>query len=239
MSIFLFSIVSYVAGMSSLIYFFWLLQFGNNATPSFTWHSFVSNIILFLIFPLQHSILPRRFIKERMSPSLHRPFYVLTSGIALWVVLLFWKPFEPTIYASTMSLLFAIPFYVSLVLIIGVTISLGHTRMFGLSHGYAAWRRRPLPEAKLEIRGLFGLVRHPITSLLFVALWSHDTLTAGRLLFNVLFSIYSVVGTAFEERSLVKDFGKDYLEYRKRVPAFFPRLTTILQRSTGPRAKRT
>jgi methanethiol S-methyltransferase len=239
MAAFFFSILSYITGMSSLIYFFYLLQFGDTSVHVFDRHSFVLNILVFLIFPLQHSLLSRRFIKTRMSPHVHRPFYVLTSGIALWAVLLLWKPFGPTLYSGIAPLLFNILFYASLALIIGSTVSLGHMQMFGIYHGYAAWKQRPLPEGKLESKGLYGLVRHPITSLLFVALWSHESMTAGRLLLNTLFSIYSVVGTVFEERSLIKEFGKDYLEYRQRVPAFFPRLATILKQSKGSRAPRT
>jgi protein-S-isoprenylcysteine O-methyltransferase Ste14 len=231
MIIFLFSIFSYLVGMSSLIYFFWLVQFPQPESFPFSWNILLLNIAIFLIFPLQHSILPRRFIKDRMNPYLHRPFYVLTSGIALWCVLLFWKPFGTIIYSNVATILLNIIFYISLALIIASTIALGHFQMFGLYQGYAAWRKMPLPSGQLEVDGIYGIVRHPITSLLLVALWSHSTLTQDRLLFNVLFSAYSLLGTVFEERSLIKEFGKDYLEYRRNVPGFFPRLSTHRRRS--------
>jgi Putative protein-S-isoprenylcysteine methyltransferase len=231
MILFLFSILSYIVGMSSLVYFFWILQFQHPQNLPFSWNILLFNTAIFLIFPLQHSILPRRFIKDRMNPYLHRPFYVLTSGIALWCVLLFWKPFGTTIYSNAAPVILNIIFYVSLALIIASTIALGHFQMFGLYQGYSAWRKKSLPAGQLEVHGIYGIVRHPITSLLLIALWSHSSLTESRLLFNVLFSIYSLAGTVFEERSLIKEFGKDYLEYRRSVPGFFPRLTTHRQRS--------
>src|SRR5688572_12408579 len=95
---FLFSIFSYIVGMSSLFYFFWIIEFADVYDPPFTLTSLLINLGIFFIFPLQHSILPREFIKRRMNSYLHRPFYVFTSGVALWIVLLFWKPFGPFLY---------------------------------------------------------------------------------------------------------------------------------------------
>jgi len=222
---FLFSIFSYLVGMSSLFYFFWFVEFADTAAVPFTWNSLIMNVAVFLVFPLQHSILLRKFIKEQFSPFLHRSFYVLTSGIALWVVLLTWKNFGPFLYRDVAPWLFNILFYAALLLIIVCTIALNHSQMFGLFQGYAAWKGLPLPEGKLETNGVYGIVRHPITSLLIVALWSHESLTAGRLLFNALFTAYALIGTVFEERSLVQEMGRDYVEYRKKVPAFIPGLS--------------
>ena len=222
---FLFSILAYLVGMSSLFYFFWFVEFGRTATIPFSSELVLSNIAVFLVFPLQHSILPRKFIKERISPYLHRSLFVLTSGIALWIVLLGWKNFGPFLYRDVAPpWFFNIFFYAALLLLIVCTIALNHSQMYGLSQGYAAWKGLPLPQGKLEAKGIYGIVRHPITSLFIVALWSHESLTAGSSLFNGLFTAYALVGTIFEERSLVQEMGKDYLEYRKKVPAFIPGL---------------
>lgn len=221
---FFFSIVSYLVGISSLVYFFWTIEFGIQPGPDFTMKIALWNCAIFLIFPLQHSILPRDFIKSRISTYLHRSFYVLTSGIALWIVLLQWRPAGPFLYQDVAPWFFNILFYASLVLIVLSTIALNHSRMFGLYQGYAAWRGKPVEESPgLQTDGIYGIVRHPLTSLLLVALWSHESLTTGQLLFNSLFSIYALVGTVFEEKSLVKELGNEYLDYRKKVPAFIPR----------------
>jgi protein-S-isoprenylcysteine O-methyltransferase Ste14 len=224
MMYFLFSIVSYLVGMSSLFYFFWFIEFGDQVAPAFTSSSLFINIAIFLIFPLQHSILPRKFIRERMNPYLHRSFYVLTSGIALWIVLLVWQPFGSFLYKDVMPWLFNVVFYTALILIIASTVALNHSQMFGLYHGYAAWKKLPLPDAKLETSGIYGVVRHPLTSLLIIALWSHESLTPGRLLFNGLFTAYALAGTIVEERSLIQEVGEEYRKYREKVPAFIPKL---------------
>jgi methanethiol S-methyltransferase len=221
---FLFAIFAYLIGISSLFYFFWFVEFGDTSSVPFDWNLVLMNVVFFLVFPLQHSILPRKFVKEHMNPYLHRSFYVFTSGIALWIVLLNWKNFGPFLYRDVAPWLFNIFFYAALLMIIVCTIALNHSQMFGLFQGYAAWKELPLPDGKLETKGVYGVVRHPITSLLIVALWSQESLTAGRLLFNGLFTAYALVGTVFEERSLVQEMGQQYLQYKKKVPAFIPGL---------------
>src|SRR4026208_839877 len=161
MAMLIFSILSYLIGMGSLVYFFWLLQFQPMEALPFDWNSLLFNIAIFLIFPLQHSILPRRFVKQRFSAYSHRPLYVLTSGIALWCVLFFWKPFGDVLYSNVLPVFFSAIFYASLALIIVSTIALGHTQMFGLYHGFAAWKKKPIPEGRLEEHGIYGIVRHP------------------------------------------------------------------------------
>ena len=210
--------------MCSLVYLFWTLEIGQPVGPQWNWNLILFNTALFMIFPLQHSILPRPFVKQRIDTALHRPIYVLTSGIALWLVLYFWKPFGPVLYKDVAIWFFNIVFYACLILIIVSTVALNHSQMFGLHQGYAAWKRLPLPESKLRTDGIYGIVRHPITSLFILALWSHETMTTGRFLFNILFTAYALVGTVFEERSLLKELGKDYLDYKRKVPAFIPKL---------------
>ena len=57
-------------------------------------------------------------------------------------------------------------------------------------------------------------------SLLFI--WSCPDLTADRLLFNILFTSWIIIGILLEERDLVSDFGEEYLDYKRRVPMLIP-----------------
>lgn len=100
-----------------------------------------------------------------------------------------------------------------------------------------AWRGlsllagRPAPPGNLTLfgthrlvqTGVYGWVRHPmlVGGLLFL-------LTSGPSLNNIVYTafytLYMLVGGYYEERRLVRIFGQDYLRYRARVGAFFPRL---------------
>ena len=53
-------------------------------------------------------------------------------------------------------------------------------------------------------------------------IWSFPDLTADRLLFNVLWSTWIVVGTLLEERDLAVTLGQQYKEYQSRVPMLIP-----------------
>jgi protein-S-isoprenylcysteine O-methyltransferase Ste14 len=76
---------------------------------------------------------------------------------------------------------------------------------------------------RLIVSGIYGWVRHPmlVGGLLFL-------LTSGpslnNLIYTAMYTAYMLIGGYYEERRLVRIFGQDYLRYRARVGAFFPRL---------------
>lgn len=226
---FLFSVLCYVAGLSSLVVFFAYIHFFIDQTSaSFSWIAAVQNLVVFLLFPLQHSVLARPAVKKSIrrftGELLERPLYVGTSGVVMFLVLWLWKPLGTVLYRLPYAPAFEVLEYFCVLLLIVTTNQMGHSSMFGLSQGYAAWKRTKLVEQELKTTGIFGVVRHPLTLLLIVILWAHNTMTAGRLELNVLFTAYALLGTVFEERDLIKHYGDKYLEYKRRVPAFIPLL---------------
>lgn len=76
---------------------------------------------------------------------------------------------------------------------------------------------------RLVIGGIYGWVRHPMLSagLLFL-------LTSGpsrnNLIFSAMYAAYMLVGGWYEERRMIRIFGDDYLAYRRRVGAYFPKV---------------
>ena len=84
------------------------------------------------------------------------------------------------------------------------------------------------PPQKLVVRGPYRFVRNPmITSVLFMLL-SETLLLQSWPIFFWMFFFYlanAFYFPLFEERSLEKRSGKDYLEYKNHVPRWIPRLT--------------
>lgn len=84
------------------------------------------------------------------------------------------------------------------------------------------------PPRKLVVRGPYRFVRNPmITSVLFMLL-AETLLLQSWPIFCWLVFFYlanAFYFPLFEEKSLEKRFGKDYLEYKKHVPRWIPRLT--------------
>ncbi len=73
----------------------------------------------------------------------------------------------------------------------------------------------------LASRGLHRYVRHPLYSALFLCLWGlvNDPLSLATAVWG---SLYTLIGTYFEERKLISQYGEAYETYRRRVPAFLP-----------------
>ncbi len=74
----------------------------------------------------------------------------------------------------------------------------------------------------LVIKGVLGVVRHPWYLAGFLLLWSRD-LAARDLVTAILLSIYLWVGTLFEERRLLAEYGERFRRYQNTVPRFWPR----------------
>jgi protein-S-isoprenylcysteine O-methyltransferase Ste14 len=80
-------------------------------------------------------------------------------------------------------------------------------------------------EAVFKTDGLLRHVRHPLYSASMLIL-------AGYFLFdpkwNTLFSVsmmtlYFIVGSYFEERKLIREFGQKYMKYKQQTPMFIPK----------------
>ena len=73
----------------------------------------------------------------------------------------------------------------------------------------------------LRLDGLHRFIRHPVYAGAYLILWGN---VAGpfELATAVWGSLYLVAGTACEERRLLVLYGRDYADYRRRVPAVIP-----------------
>ena len=71
--------------------------------------------------------------------------------------------------------------------------------------------------AGLQVRGPYRLVRHPLYLGWALMVFGAATMTADRLVFAVMTTIYLVVAIPWEERSLDRAFGDEYHRYKARV----------------------
>jgi methanethiol S-methyltransferase len=70
--------------------------------------------------------------------------------------------------------------------------------------------------------GLYKYVRHPLYSAGLVFLWLTPVMTLNRLVLYLSLTVYIFIGVSFEERKLMREFGKDYLDYKLRTPMVIP-----------------
>ena len=91
------------------------------------------------------------------------------------------------------------------------------------------------PPPKLVTTGLYARVRNPMLTGVFVLLFGLGVLFRSISLvfiFTPLFILLNVWELkAVEELELEKRLGKDYVEYKERVPMFIPRLMVRIKKS--------
>ena len=57
---------------------------------------------------------------------------------------------------------------------------------------------------------------------MLLLIWSAPDVSSDRLLFNVLWTLWVILGSYLEERDLVAEFGEKYRQYQKTVPMLLP-----------------
>jgi protein-S-isoprenylcysteine O-methyltransferase Ste14 len=91
------------------------------------------------------------------------------------------------------------------------------------------------PPPKLVTTGPYAHVRNPMVTGVFVLLFGLGVLLRSISLvsiFTPLFILFNVWELkAVEERELEKRIGEDYVEYKKKVPMFIPRLKVGTKKS--------
>ncbi len=78
-------------------------------------------------------------------------------------------------------------------------------------------------QSELVINGLYCHVRHPLYTAGLFFIWLTPVMTASVLALNLGLTLYIIVGSIFEERRLVGQFGQAYVDYQSRVPRLLPR----------------
>jgi len=104
MAVFLYSIFAYIIGLIGQIWFILYLgdwEFITNIhrhQNSLTIYAILVDTLLVLIFALQHSVMARDWFKSKINkiiPSAsERATYVLSSGMALILIVLYWQPID-------------------------------------------------------------------------------------------------------------------------------------------------
>jgi protein-S-isoprenylcysteine O-methyltransferase Ste14 len=184
--------------------------------------------ILSFAFFIQHIGMGRKAFCARMAvyipPHYQGAIYSIASGVVLAMVVLLWQRSEirlfklegPPLWIARGCSLLAI-----LIFAWGIR-ALGSFDAFGLRPIKSHMRGQsdqPLPFA---VRGPYRWVRHPLYLCVLVLIWASPELTADRLLFNVLWTAWIVVGTILEETDLLADFGDVYRDYQRKVPMLIP-----------------
>jgi protein-S-isoprenylcysteine O-methyltransferase Ste14 len=183
---------------------------------------------LSLLFFAQHSGMVRAPIRARIARAFgehhERVVYGLASGAVLLATLLLWQRADVTLYAAHGLTRAGIDLAVAATLLgfVWGFRSLRGFDPFGTGALLARLRGVEKSATPFVLRGPYRWVRHPLYFLMIVLFWATPELTADRLLFNLLWTGWMVLGTWFEERDLVAELGDTYRQYQRTVPMLLP-----------------
>jgi protein-S-isoprenylcysteine O-methyltransferase Ste14 len=76
--------------------------------------------------------------------------------------------------------------------------------------------------SRLVVSGLYRYVRHPLYTAGLLFIWALPRMTTSLLALNIGLTLYLYIGSIFEERKLVAEFGAAYRHYQQRVPRLTP-----------------
>jgi len=233
----LYGVAAYVACLAAQLY---LIGFsGNLLVPKSVdvgaaapWgQALATNLLLLALFGVQHSVMARRGFKRwwtrAVPPAVERSTYVVATCAVLALLFWFWVPITAPVvwrveHNAGVALLWGL-FGVGWLLALVSTFLINHFELFGLQQVFARLTQRAQPEAQFRTPLLYRYVRHPLYLGLLLSFWAVPVMTAGRLLFALGLSAYILIGIAFEERDLLRQFGERYRTYREQVGMLIPR----------------
>ena len=201
----------------------------DGATRNDVVRSVLIDLALLMVFALQHSIMARRWFKERWSMlvpwAIERSTYVLCASLALLLLMWQWRPIgigvwviQSPIARGVLWTLFGAGWAIVLL----VTFLINHFDLFGLRQVWLPLVGKPYIPVSFKKPLPYRWIRHPLYFGFILAFWMAPTMTIAHLLFAIATSAYIVVAIQFEERDLLREHGAAYADYRRSVPMLLP-----------------
>ena len=154
-----------------------------------------------------------------------------------FVVFLEWLPIGYVLYLAQNVILqyevvMALPLRVlgGMLIAMGIILHAWTGKILGMKATISYTELKPETAEKTEIliiSGPFSVVRHP-------SYWAHTSIITGTFLITGMMAVGVIaiidlaityfVTTELEDGELTERFGKKYLDYKKKVPKFFPKI---------------
>jgi protein-S-isoprenylcysteine O-methyltransferase Ste14 len=213
-----------------------LIEMSLRSSGWLAWDAFLS----FLFF-LQHSGMIRRSFRARMARRIpagyHGAIFTLASSLVLVLVVVLWQSSGLTLIElrGPLRWLARAVFFAAAAGVGWGYWALQSFDPYGVGPIEEQLSGTPLQTQPLTIRGPYLYTRHPLYFFVLVMMWACPDLTADRLLFNLLWTVWIFAGAAFEEKDLLAEFGDGYRKYQKKVPMLIPwkGLTPMLHKKDG------
>ena len=210
---FIYGVIAYAGFMAWMVYMIGFL--GDFAVPKSVDSGSIGpvatailvNFLLILLFGVQHTIMARPAFKQWLTQFIPRPLErstfvfvadIIAANILIGISLLGW------------------------VVVVLSSFMINHFELLGLEQVWHYLRRTEPKKITFKLRGFYKHVRHPLMLGFLVFFWASPYMTVSHLFFAAMFTIYVLIGIAYEERDLMKHHPKEYAKYKKQVPGLIP-----------------
>lgn len=187
------------------------------------------NVLLLLLFALQHSIMARPFFKKwwtRIIPeAMERSTFVLLSSLCLILMMWQWQPIGGVIWSVENEIaktVLLILYILGWAIVFISTFLINHFDLFGLRQTWYYVTGKKYEHLPFRVPLFYRFVRHPLYLGFLIAFWCTPVMTVAHLLFAVLTTGYILTAIRFEENDLIKTFGEKYMSYKTWVPKIIP-----------------
>lgn len=187
------------------------------------------NVGLLLLWGIQHSVMARSGFKEAIAKvipqHIERSTYVLATVIVLAFLMYFWQPMEGVIWQVENPLWQGViwgVFGLGWGLVLISSFLTDHFDLFGLRQTWIHFVKKSYTSVEFSERLIYRSIRHPMMLGLLFGFWAVPTMTVGHLVFSIGMSGYVLIGIYFEEKSLAKSIGSQYVEYQQRTSRLIP-----------------
>jgi methanethiol S-methyltransferase len=214
--------LAFVASLSFFLYSY-LVRFGRPVDGDGFGRALIFNVAIFTMFALHHSLFARAGVKAWMRrvvhPSIERSVYTWIASLLFIGVCWIWQ-FVPGIayrlgppaswfgYGAQVT---------GLLLMFQGSRRLDVLDLAGVRPVLRARSAAEPGHIPLQTTGVFGVVRHPLYLGWALFVLGAPTMTATRLVFAVVSTLYVAVAIPWEERGLLGEFGERYEHYTRQV----------------------
>ena len=235
-AIFIYGILAYIFSFATLLWF--LLYIGSwdflpyhidSGEPQELMTAISVNLLLVILFSLQHSIMARdsfkKWITQYIPASAERSTYVLVSGIFLALIFEYWQHIDGYLWQvenQTLKVILISLYIFGWLFSTLASYLINHFELFGLQQVYFNLIHKKEPEPTFTERYFYKFIRHPIQFGTLMGIWFTPNMSYTHLMLSITFTLYIFIGLHYEEKDLVNELGEKYKNYQERISMMIP-----------------